>query len=189
MPRRRGNVQDHFRALRNQFLDRVAAIQPLRPEILVVPDVLANRDAEFYTVENERRDCLCRFEIAVFVKDIVGRQQTFIRAPDDFSVLQNGGGIPQRASGIFRIAVNIADAQWNRADAFCRLVQRRKICPDKIFAQKQIARRVAAQKQFRREDKFCAERDGLFITGQKFLPVGREIADGRVELEDADDHF
>jgi hypothetical protein len=27
------------------------------------------------------------------------------------------------------------------------------------------------------------------VAGQQFLPVGREIADGRVELEQADDHL
>ena len=63
---------------------------------------------------------------------------------------------------------------------------RGEIAVNKIIAQQQIARRIAAQKKFRREDEFRAERDGFFITRQKFLPVRCEIADGRIELEQAD---
>jgi len=57
---------------------------------------------------------------------------------------------------------------------------------DKIGAQEQIARRVAAEKQFRRDDQFRAERAGFFTSRQKVLAVGGEITDGRVELEQAD---
>ena len=160
--------------------------KPLRPEILVVPDVLANRDAELAAVEHERLDVFGRFKITVFVKNIVGRQQAFGRAPDDFPVLQNGGGILQRAAGPFGISVHKADAERNRADFAGGFRQRGEIGLDEIVAQQQIARRVAAEKQFRREDKFRAARDGLRVGGQQFLAVGREVADGRIELEQAD---
>ena len=81
---------------------------------------------------------------------------------------------------------NVTNAQRNRADTFCGFFKRGKIGVNEIVAQKQISRRVAAQKQFRREDKFRAERDGLFVTGQKIFPVRREVADSRIELEQAD---
>ena len=151
----------------DEFLDRVAAIKPFRPKILVVPDVLANRDAEFAAIELERRGAFGRFKIAVFVKNVVSRQQAFVRAPDDFPVLQNGGGIAERASGTFGILVNVTNTQRNCADAFGRFGERGKIGVNKIGAQEQIARRVAAQKQFRRDDKFRAERAGFFVTGEQ----------------------
>src|SRR5208283_707080 len=47
LPRRRGNVKDDFRPLSDQFRDGVPAVQPVRPEILVIPDVLANGDSQF----------------------------------------------------------------------------------------------------------------------------------------------
>ena len=117
VPWRRGKVQNQFRPLRNQFLDRIAAIPPFRPEILVVPNVLANSDADFLSFEIKRRNRFRRFKITDFVENVVGRQQALARAPDNFSVLQNGGGIAQRASGAFGIPVNKADAQRNRAGA------------------------------------------------------------------------
>ena len=146
----------------------IAAIQPFRPEILVVPDVLANRDAQLVSVELERRDVFGRFKIAVFVKNVVSRQQAFVRAPDDFPVLQDGGGIAERASGTVGVLVHITDAKRNFANAFGRFRQGGEIGVNEIRAQQQIARRVAAQKQFRREDEFRAARAGLFITGQSF---------------------
>ena len=106
--------------------------------------------------------------------------------PDDFSILQNGGGIPQRAPGLFRIPVNVADAERNRADAFRHFCEFGEIGFHKVIAQKQIAWRIAAQKQFRRENKLRTKRDGFFITRDKLPAVGREVADGRIELEDAD---
>ena len=72
---------------------------------------------------------------------------------------------------------------------FAVSVERGEIGGDEIGALEQVARRVAAQEQFRRENEFRAARDGLFVGGQKFSPVGREIADGRVELEQANDHL
>ena len=100
--------------------------------------------------------------------------------------MQNGGGIAQRAAGPFGIFVHEADAQRNRADVSGGFGERGEIGVNEIGAQQQIARRVAAEKQFGREDEFRAERDGLFVTGQQFPAVRREIADGRIELEQAD---
>jgi hypothetical protein len=144
VPRRRGKVEDDFRALRDEFLDGVAAAKPFRPEILVVPDVLAKGDAEFAAIELEGRGAFGRFKITVFVKNVVSRKQALVRAPDDFSVLQNGGGVAERASGTFGIFVNATDAQGNGADAFGGFGGRGEIGLDEIGAQEQIARRVAA---------------------------------------------
>jgi len=91
----------------------VASVNPLRPEILVVPDVLANRDA----ILVERASChltgwkpvptktngatVLAGSKYVFVKNVVSRQQRFVRAPDDFFRSVKRGGIPQRAPGLF----------------------------------------------------------------------------------------
>jgi hypothetical protein len=89
-PRGSGNVEDQVRALGDEFLHGIAAIEAVGPEIFVVPDVLADGDAELATVEHERRDTFSRLEVTVLVEDIVRRQQRFCSAPDDQSVLENG---------------------------------------------------------------------------------------------------
>ena len=111
-----------------------------------------------------------------------------MRAPDNFPILQDGGGIAEGASGTFGIFVNKTNAERNGADAFGGFGERGKIGVNEIGAQQQIARRIAAQKQLRRDDEFRAERAGLFITGGKLLPVGCKVADGRIELENANFH-
>jgi len=88
-----------------------------------------------------------------------------VHAPGNFPVLQNGGGIAERASGPFGIFVNATDAQGNGADALGGFGERRKIGFNKIGAQEQVAWRVATEKQFRRDDEFRAKRAGFFITG------------------------
>ena len=107
-------------------------------------------------------------------------------APDDFAVLQDRGGIAQRAAGALGVFIDVPDAQGNGSDAFRGFGERGQIGADKIGAQEQIARRVTAQEQFRRQDKFRALRAGFLIAGNQFLPVCRKIADGRIKLEQAD---
>jgi hypothetical protein len=80
----------------------------------------------------------------------------------------------------------MTDTERNRADIFCCFFECGKIGVNEISALEQVARRIAAEKQFRRENEFCAERAGFFVTGQKLPAVVREIADGRIELEQAD---
>ena len=72
------------------------------------------------------------------------------------------------------------------ADASGGFGERGETGLDEIGAQEQVARRVAAQKQFRRNDKFRASGAGFLVTGEEFPAVGRKITDGRIKLEQAD---
>jgi len=77
---------------------------------------------------------LGRLKVAVFVENVIGRQQTFVRAPDDFAVLQDSGGIAKCAPGALRIFVHVADAQRNRTDLFRHIGQYGKVGLDEIGA-------------------------------------------------------
>jgi len=108
-----------------------------------------------------------------------------MRVPDDFSFC--------RTAAEFRSArpafPNCGPQTRRTAELrrhFSPFRERGKIGLDKIFAQQQIARRIAAEQQFRCENEFRAEGAGFFITGHKLFRIGREITDGRVELEQAD---
>ena len=135
VPRRGGQIKNQLRALRDEFAHRIAPVNPFRPEIFVVPDVLANGDADFPTLKNKRFNLRRRFKIAVFVKHVVSGQQTFGRAPDDFSVLQNGGGVLQCATGTRGILFDVAEAKRNFANRFGGFSERGEVGGHKIFAQ------------------------------------------------------
>ena len=88
LPRGRRDVKDDPRSGFDEFDRRVAAIPAIAPEIVVVPNVFANRHADFLSVELDRRVLRGRFKVTVFVKHVVGRQQHFDARGHDSSVLQ-----------------------------------------------------------------------------------------------------
>ena len=80
-------------------MHRVAAVTAFRPEIGVVPNVLADRHGDLLPGDLDRRDFFRRLEIAVLVKDIVGRQQRLDYAMDDPSVLDYSSRITTANAG------------------------------------------------------------------------------------------
>src|SRR6266404_1312125 len=73
---RGGDVEDRLRPLRDQLLDRIAQIARLLPELLVVPEVLADGDAEPRSGDLDQRTRLRGgIEVTRFVKNVVGWQQ------------------------------------------------------------------------------------------------------------------
>src|SRR2546427_2142286 len=72
-----GNVDDDAGSLPDELGDGIALVEALGPEILVVPGVFADGDAEFFRAERINELLRARLEIARFVKDVVGRQKDF----------------------------------------------------------------------------------------------------------------
>ena len=84
---------------RDQRLDRVGAVEPVRPEVGVVPDVLADRDAQAPAAKVDRRDLGRRLEVAPFVEDVVGGQQRLAHHRGDPAVLDQRGRVGDAAPG------------------------------------------------------------------------------------------
>ena len=59
----------------HQLLDRIVVVAAALPEVAIVPDVLADADAEPAPAELEDLRAVKRLEVAVLVEDVVGRQQ------------------------------------------------------------------------------------------------------------------
>ena len=73
--RRRREVQDRLCAGRREFLDRIVVVAAPLPEVAIVPDVLADADAEPSSSDLKNLRAVKRLEIPVFVEDVVSRQQ------------------------------------------------------------------------------------------------------------------
>jgi len=74
MPGRCRNVQYDACPRLGEFNRRVVLVAPHGPEILVVPDVLANRDPDLLAIEGERFVCLRWFEVTIFVEHVIRGQ-------------------------------------------------------------------------------------------------------------------
>ena len=74
---------DNFGSHRQHFVGRVALVQTLFPERLVVPKIFANDDAELYAIDLKQTPVppIARLKITRIVKNIIFRQQSLIRKP------------------------------------------------------------------------------------------------------------
>ena len=164
--------------LADQFLDGVAAIESFGPKILVIPDILANGDADFPALKFEGQHGAGWFKVAVFIEDIVGGQKAFKGAPNYLAILKDGGGIAQVAAGQHPIVVHVAHAERHDASGAGDGVEGGKIGGDEIWALQEVAGRVAAKEQFRGDNELCACGDGLMVSADQFGLIGGKIADG-----------
>jgi len=63
------------------------------PEIPIVPDVFADADPQAESVQLQDARLPSRFEVAIFIENIVGRKQGFGLPEDDLALAEDGGGI------------------------------------------------------------------------------------------------
>ena len=144
----------------NQLLDRIVVVAAPLPEVAVVPDVLADADAEPPAADVEDLRAVERLEVAVLVEDVVGGQQRLAEALLDACrragaprVLKSGrpssdgfgSGRPTSVGG---------SPSSSRASA-CELVPARV---DEAVAEQQIARQVADERELRRDREVGAAR-------------------------------
>src|ERR1035438_6380624 len=100
-PERRGRkIQDGLRARSYQRLDGVPLIAAALPEIAIVPNVFTDADAEAAAMPIENLRAGRRFEVPVFVKDVVSGQQGLVEGRPDPAVLQQHRAVEQRAAAI-----------------------------------------------------------------------------------------
>src|SRR5438132_7147117 len=85
---RRRQIEQAVYPRLTEFLNRVNVIAWAAPEISVVPHVLADRYTDSIPAELEDRRSWGRFKVAIFIKDVVGRQQSLVVAVHDLAVAQ-----------------------------------------------------------------------------------------------------
>ena len=86
-----------------QHLDGILMIAAALPEIAVVPDVLADADAQPPAVQLQDLRSAGRLEIAVFVENVVGGQQGLVKRRAHVAILQQHRAIEQRPAHFRRI--------------------------------------------------------------------------------------
>ena len=188
VPGRSGDVEKNLRASLDELTRGVAQVAALVPKRFVVPDILADRQADFASVEIDGGVFLSRLKIAVLVEDIVGREQHLRAGREDFPMLQKRHGIGRLASGLAFVAAHVADEQARLAGRRGEAFEHGEIVRDEPAFVQQIARRIAGDGEFGKDDDFHP--------GLHPAPVGREdarfvacqVADGGIDLGEGDLH-
>ena len=155
--RRRREIDDGFSARSGQVPNRVEVIAAPLPEIAIVPDVLADADAETPIANLEDFRTARRFEVPVLVEHVVGRKERLAEPLADRAVLQKHRGVEERASFIRAIRLRQADDDGGAVRE--RAGERRERVPaaaDEAFAEQEIARQVAGECELRRDGQIGA---------------------------------
>jgi len=183
MPRAGGEVDHHVASLGDELLKRhLAAVEPAGAQHRVGPDILANRDADTLAVVYNDTGRGSGLEVTVFVKNIVGRQQTFAGNRSDLTPVTEGGGVVERATLAGGIEFDRADQSRRLADRGGDLGEGVGHVWDKAALEEQVAGRIAADRELRKDHQLRALRDEFDVGVEDAPAVTGEVANDRVEL-------
>ena len=178
---------------RDQRLDRIGAVEAARPEVGVVPDVLADREPQQRPAERHRRHLGRGLEVAPLVEHVVGRQQRLARRRRDPAAVDQRGAVGDGPSGR-------AGRQALRETRPATAVARRRRAPPPAPASEarrrveeagpleQILGRIAGEGQLGKDRQLGAAALGRGRALEHEPAVAVEVADGRVDLAERDLH-
>ena len=189
VPRARREVEHEVALLAGQLFQRHAtAVEPAGAEHRVRPDILADGDADALSVvvnDGRRGGGL---EIAVLVKDVVGRQQAFARHGGDAAAVAEGGGVVKRATLAAGVELDGADERGDLAHGGGDLGERFGDIGDEAPLEQQVARRIAADSQLGEDHELGTLRHEDGVGVEDATAVAGKVADDRVELGKAEAH-
>ena len=185
-PGRGGDVDVEVEPERAQLRHRIGVVERPLPEGLVVPDVLADGDRDAAAGDAQHERAPSRLDVAALVEDVVRRQQTL--AIERHAPSPPGGdcGVGDAASGRPRVRDERSEDPGRVArrprDLRGGALARR----DELVSLDEVARRVAADGELRKEDEVGAGGLGAASVLDDLRRVAREVADRDVDLRDGD---
>ncbi len=129
-----------------------------------------------------------RIEVAVLVKNIVGREEAFVADVLDLSVEADGGGVVEGATGGVRVEVHEAEDGGGTAGLGGDALESGEIVRDELLLEEQVAGRVAGHHELGEDDVLGALGDQFLLGLNDTFFVVLKIADGGVDLGKADFH-
>src|SRR5262245_61458773 len=112
MPGRGRDIEDYISPCFDEFACRVETVTPaVAPEILVVPDILADSQADLSVLELHDFIFRGRLEVAVFIKYVVGRPKGLVTRGGNLSFVQQGDRVARFAADAGLVAANVPDDQ------------------------------------------------------------------------------
>ena len=187
--RRRGEVDDRVGAGAHQLFDRIVVIAAALPEVAIVPNILADTDAEPASAELEDLRAVVGLEVPVLVEYVVRGQQRFPKPLSDDALVQQHRGIEERPSRVGGIRLRQSD-EYRRliGEIACKSRGGVPAASDEGSAEQEIARKVPDERELWRDGEIRALAAGLArrLCNQPGVPG--EVADERIDLQERDFH-
>ena len=169
---RRRKINHQFRFLRGK---RTAGFA------VGLPRVFADLNADFGAEGVKGERFATSVENALFVEDAIVRQKHFAVDADDLAFMKNNGGVI--AAGA--VGERRADHGKNLSRQFVRQPLDLFVAVlNELRAQNEIFRRIAAERQFRKNNQLRAVSGRAFGGGDDAVRIFLERPDGRVHLNE-----
>src|ERR1035441_2118894 len=187
--RRRGDHDHERRAALDQRFPRVVVIQaPLSPEVLVIPEVLADGQPQPFPAERQDDAAVARLEPAPFVENVVRRQERLLREDPHAAALEQGGDVVERLADAAPVRHERSDEERGPARASREGRKSARGLAHERRALEEVPRRITADRELGKHGQI---RPSLFGPGQ--APenpgsVAREVPDSRVDLAKREPH-
>ena len=172
----------HRGLLAHQIFHRVDIVQAARPEVLVVPGVLADGDGQPHSVQFDHLLRTRGRKVTLLVEDVVERQQPLVLLQQQTPSVQQNGGID---GWLFTLRWQCHSCQHGGGQSGGRsgqLIDRRAATGQKAGLLQKIGGRVAANNQFGKDRQPCAQSRGAAADGNDFFQISGKISDGGIDL-------
>jgi hypothetical protein len=186
--KRRGrHVDEQVGAGPPRLFDRIAVVAAALPEVAIVPDVLADADGDRVPANLDDVTALTGFEVAVFVEDVVGRQERFVEHVGHGPRAQQRRGVEQRTA-LTAVDHGQADEHGSASlEVGGHRPEKPPRLPDVRRVEQQVARRISAERHLGRDGEVdVATEPSHDIDDVRGVEVERP--DGRVQLQEGDAH-
>src|SRR5438552_1342034 len=152
------------------------------------PNILANRHADFFSVEIERFDPCRGLKITVLIEDVVGRQERFVRFANRLAAYEQSSRVMERSATSF-VSIDKSYQQRRFADAAMKLVQDLERFRNKARFKDEVLRRITGDREFGRDNELGSVRGQAFVRLKDLFEIAAQIPHGGIELGEADFHL
>jgi len=155
---RGGDVDQQFGAGLYEGLDRVGTVDAPPTELFIVPEVLADREANGDLPPTQRQTCdgdfISRLEVTEFVEDIVGREQMLGVRGDDAAMCADGRRVAERSTRARLVRLHKPDNRDGVLTCRSYTLDGGYVLADEMSLQEKVAGRVTEDGQLRKDDEF-----------------------------------
>ena len=151
------------------------------------PEIFADGDAEEGAGDGDWGDVGSGFEVAIFLEDVVIGEARFVDEAEGFSAFEDGGGVVEGLTAV-GVGVEAPDDQGDVGDGLVEEEESGVVEGEEALIEEEILWGVAGEGEFWGEDEIGALAGEGVVGFEDAEGIGVEIADGGVELGEADFH-
>ena len=176
--------------LAHQLFHGIDGVEAARPEVLVVPRVLADGDGKANAVELDHLLGFSRREVPLLVEDVVKGQEPLVLLEEQLALVEEDGGVEGRFAILAVGRKGDAGKHGNGQFARCRsqFVHGRSAAGQEAGFLKEVGGRIAADGELGKDRKARALFRRAAAGGNDLLEVSGKITNRGVDLGQRDLH-